>query len=136
MRASAFNIALAEGLAATGRFVESMRRIDDGIRQVETNGDLIHMPELLRVKGTLLLSMPEARVDQAEMHFIQSLELSRQQGARACELRTAIDLAELMAAQGRRQAALALLEPLFAWFKEGHDTADLKSAERLLATLR
>jgi hypothetical protein len=41
-----------------------------------------------------------------------------------------------MAAQGRRQAALALLEPLFAWFNEGHDTADLKSAERLLATLR
>ncbi len=133
---SELNLCLAEGLAATGRFAESMRLIDDGIRLVEANGDVISMPELLRVKGTLLLSLPQPRVEEAEMHFIHSLELSRQQGARACELRTATGLAKLMAAQGRREAARALLEPVFAWFIEGLDTADLKEAERLLATLR
>jgi tetratricopeptide (TPR) repeat protein len=104
-----FNISLAEGLSATGRFAESMSLIDDGIRQVEANGDAIYMPELLRVRGNLLLAKPQACVEQAEMYFSQSLELSRQQGARVWDLRTATDLAKLMAAQGRRDDARTLL---------------------------
>ena len=136
LMASPFTLSLAEGLAATGRFAESISLIEDGMRQVETHGDFIYMPEFLRVKGDVLLSMPQPRVEEAEMHFSQSLELSRQQGARACELRTAVDLAELMVAQGRRESARVLLEPVFRWFGEGLDTADLKSAERVLATLR
>ena len=130
-----FKIAFAEGLSATGRFAESMSLIDDGIRQVEANGGAIYMPELLRVKGNLLLAKPRARVGQAEICFRQSLELSRQQGARVWELRTATDLAKLMAAQGRRENARTLLEPVFTWFVEGLDTDDLKAAERLLTTL-
>ena len=133
---SAFHISLAEGLAASGRFAESLRLVDDGIGLVETNGDMINMPELLRVKGAVLSSKPEPRVDEAETNLIHSLELSRRQGARASGLRTAIDLAKLMAAQGRREDARALLEPVLAWFVEGRDTVDLKAAERLLATLR
>jgi len=56
--------------------------------------------------------------------------------SRSCELRTATDLAKLMAAQGRREDARTLLQPVFAQFDEGFDTADSKSAERLLATLQ
>jgi predicted ATPase/DNA-binding winged helix-turn-helix (wHTH) protein len=130
------NISLAEGLSATGRSAESMSLIDDGIRETEANGNAIYMPELLRVKGNLLLAKPKICVDQAEACFLQSLELSRQQGARVWELRTATDLAKLMAAQGRRDDARALLEPVFTWFAEGMDTDDLKVAERLLTTLR
>jgi predicted ATPase/DNA-binding winged helix-turn-helix (wHTH) protein len=133
---SAFHISLAEGLAATGRFAESMRIVDEGIHLVEINGDMINMPELLRVKGAVLFSMPEPRVDEAEASLMRSLELSRKQGARASELRTAIDLARLMAAQGRREDARSLLHPVVDQFGEGLDTADLKSAARLLATLR
>jgi hypothetical protein len=48
---------------------------------------------------------------------------------------TATNLAELMAAQGRREEARLLLEPLFEWF-EGHGTANLKAVEHLLATLQ
>jgi predicted ATPase len=94
------------------------------------------MPELLRVKGNLILANPRAFVDQSEMYFSQSLELSRQQGARLWELRTATDLAKLMATQGRREEARTLLEPVFTWFVEGLDKDDLKAAERLLTTLR
>jgi predicted ATPase len=65
----------------------------------------------------------------------RSLELSRRQGARAWELCTATDLARLLSAQGRGQDARALLQPVFEQFTEGSDTADLKAAERLLATL-
>jgi predicted ATPase len=93
------------------------------------------MPELLRVKGNLLLSMPQRDVDGAEICFTQSLELSRRQGARAWELRTSTDLAALLADQGRSDSARTLLQPVFGQFTEGSDTADLKAAERLLATL-
>jgi predicted ATPase len=79
--------------------------------------------------------MPQPRADDAEAYFMRSLELSRRQGARAWELRTAIDLATLSAGQGRSESARALLQPVFEQFVEGSDTADLKAAERLLATL-
>ena len=130
-----FNISFVQGLAAIGRFAEGIALVDETIRLVEANGDLTHMPELLRVKGDLLLSMPQPGGDDAEMCFMQSLELSRRQAARAWELRTAVDLAKLLAVRGRAESARALLQPVFDQFVEGSDTADLKAAERLLATL-
>ncbi len=130
-----FNISLIQELAAIGRFAEGVTLIDESIRLVEANGDITYMPELLRVKGSLLLAMPQPSVDEVEMYFMQSLELSRRQAARAWELRTAVDLAALLAVQGRSESARALLQPVFEQFVEGSDTADLMAAERLLVTL-
>jgi predicted ATPase len=92
------------------------------------------MPELLRLKGNVFLTKPLARIDQAEMYLRQSLELSRRQGARLWELRAPTDLAKMMAAQGRREHAHALLEPILASFADSPDTDDLRAAERLLKT--
>jgi predicted ATPase len=130
-----FNISLVQGLAAIGRQAEGIALIDETIRLVEGNGDVAHMPELLRVKGGVLLSMPRPRLDDAETCFTQSLEWGRRQAALAWELRTAIDLAALWTLRNRRDEARALLQPVFGRFVEGSDTADLKAAERLLATL-
>lgn len=132
---TAFNLSLAQGLAATGRVAEGIALLDETARLVEANGDHSYMPELLRVKGALLLAMPQPMPDAAEACFRQSLELSRRQAALAWELRTAIDLAALLAAQGRPADARALLRPVFDRFGEGWDTADLQAAARLLATL-
>ncbi|WP_426418397.1 ATP-binding protein [Bradyrhizobium genosp. A] len=129
------NIALVQGLAATDRFAEGTATIDETIRMVEASGELAHMPELLRVKGNLLLSMPQPSIDAVQACFMQSLELSRVQGAKAWELRTATDLAKLWASQGRADDAKALLRPVFGQFSEGLDTPDLKAAERLLAAI-
>jgi len=79
--------------------------------------------------------MPRPSVEGAKRCFMQSLELSRRQGARAWELRTAVDLATLLADQGRRENGRALLQPVFEQFVEGRDTADLKAAERVLSNL-
>ena len=114
---------------------EGITLIDETIQRVETDGDLSYMPELLRVKGGLFLSIPQPSVDDAEMYLMQSLEWSRRQCARGWELRTAVDLAALLADQGRPERGRALLQPVFEQFVEGSDTADLKAAERLLATL-
>ena len=130
-----FNISLVQGLAAVGRSAEAMTLIDETIRLTEANGDLFYMPELLRVKGSLLLLLPHPRSDEAEICFKDSLEWSRRQGALAWELRTAVDLAGLWSRQGQSERARSLLRPVFEQFVEGRDTADLKAAQRLLATL-
>src|SRR5262249_54033412 len=110
--------------------------VDETIGRVEANGDLLHMPEALRVKGNVLLSMPQRRAREAETCLVQSLDWSRRQAARSWELRAAVDLAALWAAHGQRDRARALLQPVFENFDGGLQTADLKAAEQLLATLR
>jgi predicted ATPase/DNA-binding winged helix-turn-helix (wHTH) protein len=130
-----FNASIVQGLTAIGRFGEAMTLIDETIRQIEANEDLVYMPELLRVKGNVLLSGPRPNRDGAEMLFSRSLELSRRQGALAWELRTAADLGALLAARGRAGDARTLLQPVLERFAEGLDTADLTAAAQLLATL-
>ena len=130
------NLSLVGGLSAIGQVDEAISLIDESLGRVETNGNLLYIPELLRVKGTILLLLPEFNRDNAETCLLRALELSRRQGARAWELRTAIDLATLMAGRGEIDSARELLQPVFEHFVEGLGTADLKTAERLLATLR
>jgi predicted ATPase len=131
-----FNMALARGLATVGRSDEGIVLIDKTIRQVEVNGEMLYMPELLRVKGGLLLSVPEPEARETETCLNESLELSRRQGARSWELRTARDLAKLLADNGQSENARTLLQSVYQGFSEGFETAELKAAEGLLATLK
>jgi predicted ATPase/DNA-binding winged helix-turn-helix (wHTH) protein len=130
-----FKIGLVQGLLKLGRLAEAVHLADETIRSISANGDVCYMPELLRVKGGLLLTIPKPSRDDAEAYFLQSLELSRHLGARAWELRTAVDVATIWADQGRTKSARGLLRPLFDTFEAGSDTADLRAAERLLAVL-
>ncbi len=131
-----FKLSLVQGLMATGRFDAALALINETISLVETNGDLMYMPEALRVRGNVFLSMPRRREDDAEICFVQSLDWSRRQGARSWELRTALDLTALWAAQGQLERARAVLQPIFEKLVEGFDMPDLVAAKELLATLR
>jgi len=73
--------------------------------------------------------------EEAEALFGHSLEIARRQEAKAFELRAATSLARLWRRQGKRDAARALLAPLYAWFTEGFATRDLQDAKALLAEL-
>jgi hypothetical protein len=128
-------IALVQGLVAIRQLNEAMMVADETIVMLEQNGELFYRPEALRVKGGILLAMSQAHADDAEALFRQSLDLSRSQGARGWELRTAIDLAALLAVRGRSDRARALLLPVFEQFEEGLNTADLKAATRQLEML-
>jgi predicted ATPase/DNA-binding winged helix-turn-helix (wHTH) protein len=128
------HLALIQGFIAIGRFAEASRLADDSIGRVEENGDFCYLPELLRLKGKALLATPKGG-DDGESYYQRSLELSRRQGAAGWELRTSIDLAALKADQGRPDDARSLLRPVFSRFLEGADTADVKAARDLLATL-
>jgi predicted ATPase/DNA-binding winged helix-turn-helix (wHTH) protein len=129
------NLSLAGGLAAIGQVDEAIALIDESLGQVETNGNRLYLPELLRKKASLLFQLSESNRNEARACLMQALELSRDQGARAWELRSAIDMATLMAGAGEIDSARALLQPVCEQFVEGPGTADVKAAERLLAAL-
>jgi predicted ATPase len=75
------------------------------------------------------------RLDEARIAFEEALRVARRQQAKSHELRTATSLARLLGEQGRRAEAHELLAPVYGWFTEGFDTADLKQAKALLGEL-
>jgi peroxiredoxin len=93
------------------------------------------MPEPPRLKGALLLRQAAPDVAQAETCFHHALDIACRQEAKSLELRAATSLARLWQSQGKRQDAYDLLAPVYGWFTEGFDTADLKDAKALLDAL-
>ncbi len=91
--------------------------------------------ELHRRKAELALALDTARKDDAELELNRAIDLARLQGAKSLELRSATTLASLLATQGRNDEARYLLEPVYGWFSEGRDTADLRRARETLATV-
>ena len=88
-----------------------------------------------RLKGTLLLQLPTPDVSQADACFQQALDVARRQQAKALELRATLSLSRLWQQQGKREAAQQALAPVYGWFAEGLDTADLQEAKALLEAL-
>jgi predicted ATPase len=127
-----FNASLAQGFARMGRLDQALLTIDKAIAQVKRHGEL-SMPELQRIRGEFLEKTADER--GAEEAFCRSIELADQQSALSWRLRASMSLARLQFRQGRREEAREALAETYARFSEGFDTADLKTAERLLATL-
>jgi predicted ATPase len=62
-------------------------------------------------------------------------DLAQNQQAKSLELRATTSLARLWQQQGKRREAYDLLAPVYHWFTEGFDTADLQDAKALLEVL-
>jgi predicted ATPase len=90
---------------------------------------------LHRLKGELLLKQPVPDAPQAEACLQQALAIARRQQAKSWELRAALSLSQLWQQQGKRAEAYDLLAPIYGWFTEGFDTADLQEAQALLGEL-
>jgi predicted ATPase len=97
-------------------------------------GERCWAAELYRLKGKLLLQAVAAE-RQVETYFHQALEVARRQQAKLLELRAAMSLSRLWQRQGKRAEAYDLLAPIYGWFTEGFDTADLQEAKALLEGL-
>ena len=77
----------------------------------------------------------ECTTPQATACFQQALDIASAQHAKSWELRAAMSLSRLWQQQGKRDDARALLAPIYDWFSEGFDTADLQEARALLEEL-
>jgi predicted ATPase len=107
----------------------------EALTHANTTGDRWYEPEIHRLKGALLLQRSSDHEAEAEACFHHALNIARSQQAKSFELRTATSLAKLWQQQGKRQEAHDLLAPVYGWFTEGFDTADLKDAKALLGEL-
>jgi predicted ATPase len=122
---------LAEAQQREGAIVDALATVEQAL---QANPDeLAHRPETLRLRGGLRLK--QGQTELAEAGFREAIALARSMGAKAWELRATTSLAEMLAKQGRRDEARAMLAEIYGWFTEGFDTADLKEAKALLEQL-
>ena len=146
-----FQLTLTHGLLALARHDDALTEIDTAICDVRAQGDLFYLPELLRVRATVLSHLAadraadaaadraaDAAADRAAdaiacLH--ESLALSREQGALAWELRAALDLARAWAAADQPEKASALLADTMLGFDAGSTSVDLTAAAALLQEL-
>ena len=124
----------ADALLAIGNPEAALGSVATGLEAVEKMGGAPLEAELHRLKGGALLA-GAGKVSEAEAAIEQGLDAARRQNAKSWELRCAMSLARLRRQQGRPREAAALLAPIYDWFTEGFDTADLKEAKALLDQL-
>ena len=129
---------LTETYGKRGQREVGVRVVAEALTKTDTHGERWWEAELYRLKGELLLNVPRglAHAPEAEASFRQALDIARRQQAKSWELRAAMSLSRLWQQQGKQAEAHVLLAPLYDWFTEGFDTADLQEAKMLLEELR
>jgi class 3 adenylate cyclase/predicted ATPase len=126
---------LAEAHGVLGEPEAGLAVLTEALTLTETTGERFYESELYRLQGALLLQRSSDHQAEAESCFHHALDIARNQQAKSLELRTATSLARLWQQQGKRQEAHDLLAPVYHWFTEGFDTADLKDTKALLDAL-
>ena len=119
----------ADAQLAAGQPEATLASVAAGLK-----GGALLEAELYRLRGEALFASTET-ISDAETAMQHGIGVARRQNAKSWELRGAMSLARLWAGQGRRTKARDLLVPVYGWFTEGFDTADLKEAAALLAEL-
>jgi TOMM system kinase/cyclase fusion protein len=126
---------LAEAYGEGGHPEEGLPLLAEALAVMDSTELRYYGAELYRLKGALLLRQAVPDASQAEACFHQALDVARAQQARSLELRAAMSLARLWQQQDKHQDARDLIAPVYDWFTEGFDTADLQEAKALLKAL-
>jgi predicted ATPase len=126
---------LADVAARLGNMADGLQALAEASTLVEQHDERYWEAEVCRLRGVLLLQQTGTPQEEAETCFRQALGVARRQQAKSLELRAAMSLSHLWRRQGKHAEAYALLAPLYGWFTEGFDTADLQEAKALLAAL-
>ena len=124
---------IAQAFAQEGDYHEAHAALRQAFDGIGATGERMWHPEIHRVQGLVLLS--DNKRSESEVALREALRLAREQEAKSLELRAATSLARLWGEQGRHSEAQELLAPVYGWFTEGFDTADLKDAKALLDQL-
>jgi tetratricopeptide (TPR) repeat protein len=122
---------LAEAQALDGAIDDALATLDEALQA--NPEELWCRPNTLIWRGRLRLGLGQSEL--AETDFREAISLSQKMHAKSFELRATTSLARLLAMQGKRDEARAMLADIYNWFTEGLDTPDLKDARALLDEL-
>jgi predicted ATPase len=126
---------LAEAYGMMGQPEAGLTALAEALTLADTTDERWYKSECYRLKGELLLQQSLDNQADAETCYQQAIAIAQNQQAKSFELRTAMSLARLWQQQGKRAEAYELLMPVYGWFTEGFDTADLQEAKALLEVL-
>jgi predicted ATPase/DNA-binding winged helix-turn-helix (wHTH) protein len=127
---------LAACLGEANQIEKGLAAADETLGRCKARQEQWYVPELLRIKGELMLKDPQHQsASSAEQCFSEALKLAKQQGALFWELRNALSLARLRVGQDRKIDARQILAPVYGVFAEGFQIADIREAKTLLALL-
>jgi TOMM system kinase/cyclase fusion protein len=126
---------LVEAYGQAGQAAEGLQVLAEALTAVHKTGERQHEAELYRLKGELLLTQAVPDAQEAESCLRQAVDVACQQQVKSLELRAAMSLSRLWQRQGKCTEAAELLAPIYGWFTEGFDTADLQEAKALLEEL-
>jgi predicted ATPase len=130
-----FPTMLAEAYGVGGQAEEGLAVLEMAMAAVHKSEARFYEAEIHRLTGEILLQHAVPDASGVDACFQKALAVARHQQAKSLELRTAMSLARLWQQQGKRQEAYDLLTPIYGWFTEGFDTADLQEATTLLEEL-
>jgi predicted ATPase len=130
-----FCTVLADVCDRLGHPEDSLQALAEAHTLVEQQEERWWAAEICRLRGVVLLRQAVPQTEEAETCFQQALDIARRQEAKALELRAAMSLSRLWQQQGKQAEAQALRAPIYSWFTEGFDTADLQEAKALLEQL-
>jgi predicted ATPase/DNA-binding winged helix-turn-helix (wHTH) protein len=135
LQTTCFMMVYAEGLAMTGQNDAAMKAADETAEMIERGGDFYVLPDVLRIKGSILAVARAASPAAAGECYRRALDLAAGQRALAWELRAAMSLAGLQSDGGDRANARAVLAAAYGRFTEGFDHPDLLAAQEMLRSL-
>jgi DNA-binding SARP family transcriptional activator/tetratricopeptide (TPR) repeat protein len=117
-----------------GQTDRALIELESLIELAEQRGERWYLSEICRMHGDALTIQKNAE-SEAQNMYQRAIAIAQQQNAKSFELRAATSLARLWQSQGKTTEARDLLAPIYGWFTEGFDTADLKAAKALLTEL-
>lgn len=126
---------LAEQYARLDQVERALTVLDDALATAEHHGERWCESELHRLRGEVLLRSG-ADEPEIEAAFQRAIGVAQAQQAKSLELRAALSLARLWQTRGEAAEACDVLAPIYGWFTEGQDTADLTEARTLIERLR
>jgi predicted ATPase len=126
-------VLLSEAHLAAGNLEEAMGMAENALASVQRTGERQFESLVLSAKGDALRAVEKR--EEAARCYRTAIDVARTQSAKSWELRAATRLARLWRDQGETAAARDFLAPVYNWFTEGFDTADLKEAKGLLDEL-
>ena len=143
---------LTEAYGKVGCTREGLTLLAEALDVVEKTEERFYEADLYRLKGELLLAQSGVRSPvsavskspilnpksqaEAEVCFLEAIEIAQCQRAKSLELRAVMSLARLWQQQDKQAEAYRMLLEIYNWFTEGFDTKDLQDAKALLEILK